>query len=125
MRPAVRVRGRGAHKLATTSNIDAHFSSNYDPSLDVRPDDEQPDEKQDWDMALEALRDRQAWKKNHADRMREAGFGDDEIAKWEEGGRDKDARDVRWRSRGQTREWDVGKDQQVSDEEDQEGRLTP
>lgn len=124
--PAVRVRGRGAHKLATTTNIDAHFSSNYDPSLDVHPDEEQPDEKEDWDMALEALRDRQAWKQKHADRMRAAGFGDEDIAKWEEAGRDKDARDVRWRGRGQTREWDVGKDQQqLSDEEDQQGRLTP
>lgn len=123
--PAVRVRGRGAHKLTTTTNIDEHFSSNYDPSLDVHPDEEQPGEKEDWDMALEALRDRQAWKKKHADRMRAAGFGDEDIAKWEEAGRDKDARDVRWRGRGQTREWDVGKDQQLSDEEDQEGRLTP
>lgn len=121
----IRVRGRGAHKLTSTSNIDAHFSSTYDPSLDVQPEIEAPDEKEDWDMALEALRDRQAWKKKHADRMRAAGFGDDEIEKWEASGREKDARDVRWRGKGQTREWDVGKDQQSSDGEDREGRLTP
>jgi hypothetical protein len=108
-----------------TTNIDEHFSSNYDPSLDVHLDEEQPGDKEDWDMALEALRDRQAWKKKHADRMRAAGFGDEDIAKWEEAGRDKDARDVRWRGRGQMREWDVGKDQRLSDGEDQEGRLTP
>lgn len=122
----VRVRGRGAHKITSVSNIDAHFSSNYDPALDVQPENEQPDDREDWDMALEALRDRQAWKKKHADRMRAAGFGDEEIEKWEESGREKDARDVRWRAKGQVREWDVGKDQLDSGkDDDREGRLTP
>ena len=76
-------------------------------------------------MALEALRDRQAWKKKHEDRMRAAGFGEDEIEKWKESGREKDARDVQWRKKGQVREWDVGKDSRQSSDEDQNGRLTP
>lgn len=120
----VRVRGRGAHKIASTSNIDAHFSPKYDPSLDVHPEEEHSDEREDWEMALEAVRDRQAWKKKHADRLREAGFNDDEIDKWEDPGREKDARDVRWRSRGQVREWDIGKDEQPSNEVE-DGRLSP
>jgi hypothetical protein len=91
----------------------------------VQPADEAPGEREDWDMALEALRDRQAWQKKHADRMRAAGFDDDEIKKWEESGREKDESDVRWRKKGQVREWDVGKDVQASDDEDREGRLTP
>lgn len=130
--PAVKYRGRGAHKLASVSSIDAHFSSTYDPVLDVRPEDEGPEEQGDWDMALEALRDRQAWKKKHADRLREAGFNDDEIKAWEDSGREKDIRDVKWRGSGQTREWDLGKkdqDESNDDDDDQgrlaEGRLTP
>ena len=123
-KPAVQYRGRGAHKLAATSNIDDHFSSKYDPALDVQPNAEEADEKEDWDMALEALRDRQAWQKKHADRMRAAGFNDEDIRNWEESGREKDVHDVRWAGKGQTRAWDVGK-VDTEDEEDRKGRLTP
>lgn len=123
----IRYKGRGAHKLATTSNIDDHFSSKYDPALDVQPDAEDTKEREDWDMALEALRDRQIWQKKHADRMRAAGFSNEEIRKWEDSGREKDIRDVRWTGKGQTRAWDVGKDVEVSEDgdEDPTGRLTP
>ncbi|KPI35400.1 uncharacterized protein AB675_11687 [Cyphellophora attinorum] len=131
----VHYRGRGAHKLTTNSTtIDDHFSTKYDPASDVRldPDVEETD---DWDLALDALRDRRAWEKNHADRMRAAGFSAEEIRKWEDSGKEKDARDVRWSKRGQTRAWDVGKDvlsldgaadNDVDDfQEDNTGRLTP
>lgn len=90
--------------------MDAHFASSYDPDLDVRPDsDLSDDDREDWDMALEALRDRQQWKKKHADRLREAGFNDRDIKKWEDSGREKGIEDVRWSKKGEEREWDVGK----------------
>lgn len=59
-------------------------------------------------MALEALRDRQRWKQQGAERLKAAGFTDDEIKKWEKGG-EKTEDDVRWSKRGEGREWDRGK----------------
>jgi hypothetical protein len=80
---------------------------------------------EDWDNALEALRDRRAWREKQAERMREAGFGDEEIERWEKsaatrrilpgggaGGSEADGRDIRdvkWRKRGEEKEWDSGK----------------
>lgn len=66
----------------------------------------------DWDLALEALKDRQKWQQNQADRMRQAGFTDGEVAKWEKQGKagaDGREEDVRWKGRGEGREWDRGK----------------
>jgi hypothetical protein len=125
--PPPRSKGRGAYKSSSTSNIDAHFSSRYDPAMDVHPDSELSDEREDWDMALEALRDRQAWKQKHADRMRQAGFGDADIQRWEDSGREKDIKDVRWASKGQVRAWDVGKEQNHANNDTASGvgRLTP
>ena len=63
-------------------------------------------------MALEALRDRQKWKQQGAARLREAGFSEDEVKKWEKGGvagAEKGEEDVRWSGRGEGREWDRGK----------------
>jgi len=119
--PRVRGRGRGS------STIDQHFSSTYDPSQDVRLEDEAPSEREDWDMALEALRDRTAWKAKQAERLREAGFGDEEIKKWEDGARDKerlegDVADVKWKRRGEVREWDLGKVDQDDGESGGESR---
>ena len=31
------------------------------------------------------------------------------MQKWESGGREKDERDLKWRGRGEGREWDAGK----------------
>ncbi|CAD0087276.1 unnamed protein product [Aureobasidium vineae] len=101
--PPVRSRGRGAQNHA--SAIDNHFSSNYDPSADVQPD---PQEDDDWDQALEALRDRQKWKQQGADRLRAAGFTEKEVSKWEKGG-GKSEEDVVWAKKGEGREWDRGK----------------
>ena len=90
--PAPRIRGRGAHKLSSTSAMmDSHFAHDYDPEEDVNLASEPEKEREDWDMALEALRDRQMWKKKHAERLREAGFDDGQIEKWEKSGREKDA----------------------------------
>ena len=89
--------------------MDSHFAHDYNPEDDVNLASEPDEEREDWDMALEALRDRQMWKKKHAERLREAGFDDGQIEKWEKSGKEKDADEVRFISRGETREWDVGK----------------
>ena len=106
--PPLRSRGRGAYK-PSASAMDQHFSSTYNPSLDLHPDSEPEDEKEDWDMALEALRDRELWKQKGAERLRAAGFGDEEIQKWENSGKEKGAEDVKWTEKGEAREWDRGK----------------
>jgi hypothetical protein len=106
--PPLRSRGRGAYK-PSPSAMDARFSSNYDPSLDLHPESEPEDEKDDWDMALEALRDRERWKQKGAERLRAAGFAEVDIKKWEDSGREKGAEDVKWAATGQAREWDIGK----------------
>ena len=101
--PKVLARGRG--NFASSSAIDTHFSTNYDPSIDVHPDPEVDD---DWDQALEAIRDRQRWQKLGAERLKSAGFTEEEVKKWETGG-EKTEEDVKWKGRGEGREWDRGK----------------
>ena len=54
------------------------------------------------------MRDRMRWRQQGADRLRAAGFTDEEIRNWEKGG-EKDEGDVRWAKRGEGREWDRGK----------------
>ena len=112
--PKVLPRGRGAFK--PSSSINARFDPSYNPKTDVdlSPDD---GERDDWDMAIEALRDRAKWRAQGAERLRDAGFTEDEVRKWEgnsglrseEDGVQKDVEDVRWRKRGEGREWDRGK----------------
>jgi hypothetical protein len=99
----IRSRGRGTTSQA--SGIDSRFSSNYDPTVDIQLD---PDEENDWDQALETLRDRQKWKLQGADRLRAAGFTEEVVGKWEKGG-EKREEDVRWAQKGEGREWDRGK----------------
>lgn len=97
-------RGRGAYK--SSSSMDARFDPAYDPKTDVNIE---PDhDRDDWDMALEALRDRAKWKAQGADRLKAAGFTDREIETWEKDG-EKGIEDVRWRKKGEGREWDRGK----------------
>jgi hypothetical protein len=102
--PTVRSRGRGALK-ANSLGIESRFSSNYDPSVDVKPGS---DAEGDWDEALEAMRDRQRWQQQGAERLRAAGFKDEQVKKWEKGG-DPLEEDVVWTKKGQDREWDRGK----------------
>ncbi|WEW57479.1 hypothetical protein PRK78_002946 [Emydomyces testavorans] len=130
--PPILPRGRGAHKVKS-STIDSHFTQEYDPALDVHLDDEDAPtlkassrrpvsgmatQDDDWDMALEALRDRAAWKRRGAERLREAGFEDSMVERWEnnkaftgldDGRMDGDVADVKWAKRGESREWDRGK----------------
>ncbi|KAI9670758.1 MAG: hypothetical protein M1817_003868 [Caeruleum heppii] len=103
-RPA-RVQPRGRGTFAARSAMDAHFSATYDPSADVHPNS---DSENDWDQALEALRDRQRWKQQGADRLRSAGFSEEEVRTWEKGG-EKGEEEVRWGKQGEGREWDRGK----------------
>ncbi|KAI4261991.1 MAG: hypothetical protein L6R42_002819 [Xanthoria sp. 1 TBL-2021] len=90
--------------------MDTHFASAYDPALDIQPTALDPCEEDDWDNALEALRDRAKWRSSGAERLRAAGFTDEEVKKWEKSG-DGEGReaDVRWRGPGEGREWDRGK----------------
>ena len=85
--------------------MDSHFSSGYDPSADIQPNS---DSENDWDQALEVLKDRERWKQQGAERLRSAGFTEDEVSKWENRG-EKREEDVRWKGRGEGREWDWGK----------------
>lgn len=103
--PVEQVRTRGRGTISQDSGIDSRFSKGYDPKIDVQLDDE---EENDWDQALEALRDRQKWKQQGADRLRAAGFTEAEVRKWENGGEKKED-DVRWAKKGEGREWDRGK----------------
>lgn len=103
--PVEKVRTRGRGPISHASGIDSRFSSNYDPTVDVQLN---PDEENDWDQALEALRDRQKWKQQGADRLKAAGFTDEEVRKWEKGG-EKNEEDVKWTKQGESREWDRGK----------------
>jgi hypothetical protein len=101
----VKRRGRGAFSSSGDHSMNAHFAADYDPSTDVRPDSDHDD---DWEEALEAMRDRQRWKQQGADRLRQAGFTDAQITKWENGD-EKNEEDIRWAKKGEGREWDRGK----------------
>ncbi|KAJ5555064.1 hypothetical protein N7535_007509 [Penicillium sp. DV-2018c] len=126
----VRSRGRGAYK-PNLSNIDAHFAPDYNPNTDVHLDDDnlhsagQPSSRRpvaglmtkddDWDMAMEALRDRERWRQKGAERLRTAGFDEAAIEKWKAepafAGLDGEGKpeDVQWAKKGEGREWDRGK----------------
>ncbi|KAI0600683.1 hypothetical protein F4775DRAFT_545004 [Biscogniauxia sp. FL1348] len=109
----IRPRGRGAH--SSTSGIDSRFAADYNPQADVAPNldedgggDGMTGGDGDWEGAVEAFRDRQKWKQQGAERLRSAGFTEEQIRKWEKGDR-KDESDVRWNTHGGVREWDRGK----------------
>ncbi|KAG6069185.1 hypothetical protein E4U32_002320 [Claviceps aff. humidiphila group G2b] len=111
-------RGRGT--IGGAAELDRRFSDSYDPKLDVRMDvdnDEDP-----WDEAVESFRDRQKMRLNQDQRMRDAGFTDEEInrAKGIEATAEPH---VVWSKAGEKREWDKGKGLgvggDVSDEDDE------
>ncbi|CAG8081564.1 unnamed protein product [Penicillium olsonii] len=121
-------RGRGAYK-PNMSNIDAHFAPGYDPTTDVHLEDNmastgEPSRRpvaglmtkdDDWDMALEALRDRQRWKQKGEERLRAAGINEATIDQWKNNtaftgsGGEGNPEDVQWSKKGEGREWDRGK----------------
>ena len=86
--------------------MDGRFSESFDPQSNSHPEEEEAD---DWEEAVEVFRDRQRWKQQGADRLRAAGFTDDEVKKWERGA-ERDIDDVKWTKAGEGREWDRGKE---------------
>ncbi|KAM0704168.1 hypothetical protein Q7P35_008401 [Cladosporium inversicolor] len=108
--PVTRPRGRGAAS-SNRSTMDLRFNDpSYNPRADVDLSDSGDEGgKDDWPNSLEALRDRAAWREKGAQRLREAGFKEQDVVKWESGGRDKDERDLKWKGKGEGREWDAGK----------------
>ncbi|GLB09199.1 hypothetical protein AtubIFM57258_005111 [Aspergillus tubingensis] len=126
----IRSRGRGAYK-PNMSNIDAHFAPDYDPTTDVHLEDDdgqagsRPTRRpvaglmtgdDDWELSLEALRDRAKWKQRGEERLREAGFSNEFVDRWKSNttstpGDDSEGRleDVKWSKKGEGREWDRGK----------------
>lgn len=91
--------------------MDLRFNDpSYNPRADVALSDSGDEGgKDDWSNSLEALRDRAAWREKGAQRLREAGFKEQDVVEWESGGREKDERDLKWRGKGEGREWDAGK----------------
>ncbi|EAW09291.1 uncharacterized protein ACLA_034940 [Aspergillus clavatus NRRL 1] len=125
----IRSRGRGAYR-PNASNIDAHFADDYDPTLDVQLEDDNLIESSrpsrrpvaglmtgddDWELALEALRDRTRWRQKGEERLREAGCNNAVVDRWKHSssapGGDDEGRleDVKWSKKGEGREWDRGK----------------
>ncbi|KAL4884742.1 hypothetical protein BJY04DRAFT_181932 [Aspergillus karnatakaensis] len=124
----IRSRGRGAYR-PNTSNIDAHFAPDYDPTLDVhaeengllsgnrssrRPVAGLMTGDDDWELALEALRDRARWKQQGEERLRKAGFNDDIVDRWKNnstatGNDEESLENVKWSTKSEGREWDRGK----------------
>ncbi|KAH8729687.1 hypothetical protein BGZ61DRAFT_446833 [Ilyonectria robusta] len=94
--PPPKYRGRGA--VGGSSGIDRRFSDTYDPKTDVQMDDD----------AFEAFRDRQKLKQNQEQRMRAAGFADDQVQRATSTD-EKLADSVQWSKAGEKREWDRGK----------------
>lgn len=84
--------------------MDRRFEEDYDPKADV----DMEEGADNWDDAVEAFRDRKRWELHQEQRMRAAGFGDEEIARWKKGG-ERNEEDVRWSKAGEEREWDRGK----------------
>ncbi|KAF3917922.1 hypothetical protein ABW20_dc0109229 [Dactylellina cionopaga] len=111
---ATKTRGRG---LPGASAMDARFDPSYDPTLDIVPSNRE--EEDDWEAALEAVRDRQKWKQQGKERLKAAGFDDDFITAWETN-TIKDERRIKWSKDKGGRDWDRGK---VVDEETGEVKL--
>ncbi len=94
------------------SRLDAYFTAEYDPSADVHPNS---DEDSDWGRALNAIRDRANFQRTQSSRLLAAGFSEEQVKKWESqstkanDGEGRDVTDVKWKAKGEEREWDKGK----------------
>lgn len=129
--PKIFPRGRGANKARPN-----RFDPNYNPATEFsqNSDDENGETMttpygSDWELTLEAAKDRKRWQEKGAERLRAAGFGEAEVRKWENGiagkgkgvvydgsgggggggGVDKGLEEVKWGLKGEGREWDRGK----------------
>lgn len=102
--PPPKYRGRGT--VGGSSGIDRRFSETYDPKTDIQMDED--DDGNTWDDAVEAFRDRQKLQQNQEQRMKAAGFADEQIQR-ASGTEEKSAENVQWSKAGEKRAWDVGK----------------
>lgn len=103
--PPPRYRGRGT--VGGSSGIDRRFSETYDPKADVHMNDDDAGSS-DWDDAVEAFRDRQKLRQNQEQRLRAAGFTEDQFQRLN-GSKGQMEADVKWSKAGEKREWDRGK----------------
>ncbi|KAG5990426.1 hypothetical protein E4U43_004293 [Claviceps pusilla] len=97
-------RGRGT--IGGAAALDRRFSESYDPQLDVPMSDDNDDDP--WNDAVESYRDRQKMRLNQDQRMKEAGFTDEQIQR-AKGSENKAEPSVVWSKAGEKREWDKGK----------------
>ncbi|OAQ68477.1 pre-mRNA-splicing factor 38B [Pochonia chlamydosporia 170] len=101
--PPPKYRGRGT--IGGAAELDRRFSASYDPKLDVRMSDDDADP---WDDAVESFRDRQKLRLHQDQRLKDAGFTDEQIQR-SKGASDKLQDNVVWSKAGEKREWDKGK----------------
>ncbi|KAH7185739.1 uncharacterized protein B0J16DRAFT_140144 [Fusarium flagelliforme] len=102
--PPPKYRGRGT--VRGSSGIDRRFSETYDPKTDIQMDEDE--DVNPWDDAVEAFRDRQKLRQNQEQRLKAAGFADEQIQR-ASGTEEKSAENVQWSKAGEKRAWDVGK----------------
>ncbi|KAF5601265.1 pre-mrna-splicing factor 38b [Fusarium subglutinans] len=102
--PPPKYRGRGT--VGGSSGIDRRFSDTYDPKTDIQMDEDEVGN--DWDDAVEAFRDRQKLRQTQEQRLKDAGFVDEQIQR-ASGADEKSAENVQWSKAGEKRAWDVGK----------------
>lgn len=109
--PVVRRRGRGTVGAKT-------LEGNYDSKSDSKQDGGCLDS----DDEIKTFRDRQKLKQQRAERLRAAGFTEEDIKKSLENpnppGAEKNPEDVKWRKRGEQRAWDEGKEEVLYDDDD-------
>lgn len=103
--PPPRHRGRGT--IGGAADLDGRFSASYDPKTDRALHHDDDDEA--WDDAVEAYRDHQKLRRHQEERMREAGFAEDQIRKSTLSSAKTEEPDVVWARAGETRAWDHGK----------------
>lgn len=108
--PPPRYRGRGT--IGGAASLDRRFSPSYDPRTDTRDGDDMQEDA--WDDAVETYRDLHKLRQNQSQRMRAAGFPEEQIRDVEEDGEEQTATGVVWTKTGEKRAWDQGK---ASDEE--------
>ena len=111
MPPAqVQVRGRGA--TTSGAGLDRRFAEDYDPKLDLAGNDDNDGDEGDYEDELQMRMDRAQAIKLQAERLRSAGFTEEQIENWTKG---KEA-EVKYGKKGETREWDRGKTMLEDDE---------
>ncbi|PHH60888.1 hypothetical protein CDD81_1049 [Ophiocordyceps australis] len=111
--PVAPPKHRGRGRIGGALDLDRRFSASYDPKADI---EDIVNIGEDWDDTVEAFRDRQKLRVCQEQRMRNAGFAEDQIEKMK-GGWCMESRtepDVIWSKAGEVRAWDNGK---ILDEE--------